>query len=580
MNKIKLILITGLKVSVLFLGLTFFTGCDSDDNTIIEDVEVIDEEEEEEEDVDDGIKVIEIGEDHEDSDDYVWDNSSVVQITLNGSSISVDGSGATVSGSTVTISSAGNYEISGTLSDGQIQVNTEDKEAVRLILNGINVTNTTSSPIYISNAKKTIIILSDNTTNYLTDSANYVFIEGVTEPNATLFSHDDFTIYGSGELIVDANYNDGIASKDGLVIANGTINVNAVDDGIKGKDYMVIKDGNFTINAEGDAIKASNNEDLNGGWIQIESGTFNISTGGNGIIAESALEIEYGDFTIESGGGKNSYLSTDDSAKGIKSTSGFLIEDGIFNINSSDDCVYSSEDLTINDGDFLLETGDDAIHSDETIVINGGEINITTAVEGIESPSITINDGDFYLQTSDDAINAAGSDSNYLYINGGYLVLNAAGDGLDSNGDMFMTGGTVIINGPTAQDNSPIDADGTFKLDGGFLIGSGYGSTMDHAGNTTSNQNSVVITLSSTQSAGSLFHIEDSSGNTLVTFKPEKNYKSIVFSSTAFVNGTYKIYLDGSSTGTETDGVYENGNYTSGTLYKEFTVSSVVTSVN
>ena len=459
-------------------------------------------------------------------------------------------------------------------------MNTEDKETVRLILNGINVTNTSSSPLYISNAKKTIIILADNATNYLTDSANYVFIDGVKEPNATLFSHDDFTIYGSGALIVDANYNDGIASKDGLVIANGTINVDATDDGIKGKDYMVIKDGNFTITAEGDAIKASNNEDLNGGWIQIESGTFNITAVGEGIIAESALEIKYGNFTIQTGGGKNSFLSTDDSAKGIKSTSGFLIEDGIFNINSSDDCIYSSNDLTINKGNFFLETGDDAIHSDETIVINGGEINITDAIEGIESPNITINDGDFYLKTSDDAINAAGGENNYLYINGGYLVIDASGDGLDSNGDMFMTGGTVIVNGPTAQDNSPIDADGTFKLDGGFLIASGYGSTMDHGGNTTSNQNSVVVTLSSTQSAGSLFHIEDSSGNTMVTFKSEKNYKSMVFSSAAFINGTYKIYLGGSSTGTETDGVYENGTYSSGSLFKEFTVSSAVTSVN
>jgi hypothetical protein len=103
---------------------------------------------------------------------------------------------------------------------------------------------------------------------------------------------------------------------------------------------------------------------------------------------------------------------------------------------------------------------------------------------------------------------------------------------------------------------------------------------MDHGGNTSSNQNSVVVTLSSLQSAGSLFHIEDSSGNTIVTFKPEKVYKSMVFSSSAFINGTYKAYVGGSSTGTETDGLYENGTYTSGSLFKEFTVSSAVTSVN
>ncbi len=53
----------------------------------------------------------------------------------------------------------------------------------------------------------------------------------------------DLTITGTGALTVDGNQDDGIASKDGLVILDGTITVDAVDDGIRGKDYLVVTGG-------------------------------------------------------------------------------------------------------------------------------------------------------------------------------------------------------------------------------------------------------------------------------------------------------------------------------------------------
>lgn len=578
MKKTKINILLGL--GILFLALSSILSCSDDSDTTSEEI-VSETEDETSTDDDDETKVFVIGETHEEEEDYTWDSSSVVHITLSGSSITVDGDGATVDGSSVTINTAGNYEIAGILSDGQIIVDTKDEETVRLILNGINVTNTSSAPINIASAEKTIIVLSDNTTNYLKDTSNYVFTDGEDEPNATLFSDDDLTIYGEGTLNIDANYNDGIVSKDGLIIASGVININAADDGIRGKDYMLIIDGDITVTAEGDGLKSDNDEDINSGWLIIESGTFDITTGTDGITAESMVGITYGNFNINSGGGNTSSLDPDDSAKGIKSSADILIEDGIYTIDSADDNIHSSYDIIITTGIFSLASGDDAIHSDNTIEINGGEINITKTVEGIESPNITINDGEIYIVSSDDAINAAGDTNNYsLNIKGGYLVINASGDGLDSNGDIEMTGGAVIINGPTSQDNSPIDYDGTFNLDEGFLVASGYASNMDEAGSSSSDQNSVLIKLTSTQSAGSLFHIENSSGEGVLTFAPEKAYKSIVFSSSEFSNGTYKIYLGGSTTGTETDGIYKEGTYSSGSLYKSFTVSSKLTTIN
>jgi len=59
------------------------------------------------------------------------------------------------------------------------------------------------------------------------------------------------------------------------------------------------------------------------------------------------------------------------------------------------------------------------------------------------------------------------------------------------------------------------------------------------------------------------------------------SYKSCVFSSPNLQSGTsYNLYNGGNSTGTVTDGLYQNGTYTPGTLTKTFTANSIVTSIN
>ena len=99
-----------------------------------------------------------------------WDDSSVSHITL-GSQISSDSSSVEISGSTVTITKAGTYVISGNVTEGNIIVNTTDKGTVRLILNNASISNTTTAPIKVLDAKKVILTLADNTTNTITDSS-------------------------------------------------------------------------------------------------------------------------------------------------------------------------------------------------------------------------------------------------------------------------------------------------------------------------------------------------------------------------------------------------------------------------
>ncbi len=522
-------------------------------------------------------------------------------IHLNTNSISVEGSGTTVDGTTVTITAAGIYTIDGTLSDGQIIIDSEDEEDVEIILDGVDIHCSTSAPIFVNSAKNAIITLNDGTTNYLSDGSTYVYANTEEdEPDATLFSKDDLKITGTGALVIDSNYNNAIKSKDDLVIKGGSITVDSVDDGVIGKDEIKIKDGVvLTITAQGDGLKSTNDSDETLGYVEIEGGTVSVTSGADAIQAETDIIISGGDITLVSGGGSNAYINKDsDSAKGLKVNDEIIISGGNITINAADDGIHSDNTIAIDGGEFSIASGDDGIHSEVDTTINGGEFSITKSYEGLESKVITINGGDFHITSSDDGINVAGGNDGsgtvtpggrlgggmescsdcYLYINGGYVYVNATGDGLDANGSITMTDGTVIVNGPTAQDNGPLDYDGSFELTGGYLIAAGS-SRMAQAPSTTSTQNSVLVTFSSTNSANTLVAIKNSSGENLVTFAPAKQYQSFVFSSAELTNGSYEVLTGGSSTGTVTDGLYEGGTYSGGSSYETFTVNSVVTTV-
>jgi len=540
-------------------------------------------------------------EDHEDSADYVWDSSEVFSIELNGNSITVNSTAnATVDGSKVTITSAGTYRISGSLTNGQIIVNTEDEETVRLILGGVDISCSTSSPIYIQNAKKTILILEENTANYITDGTSYILETGTDEPNAAIFSKSDLTIYGSGSLNVDGNYNDGIASKDGLIIKSGAITVTSVDDGIRGKDYLIVKGGTVTLNVSGDGLKSDNDADATKGYVSIESGVITIASGGDSVEAETDVIVTGGSISLTSGGGSSSVISASASAKGIQANVSVAISNGVLTINSADDAINSNDKITINGGSFAISTGDDAMHADASLVINGGNIDITKSYEGLESVALTINGGEIRIVSSDDGINGAGgndasgfnpgpgrgggrdvfmeSGDCSLYINGGYIAVDALGDGIDVNGAVVMTNGYVIVNGPTSNANGALDH-ASFKITGGFLLAVGS-SGMAMAPDTSSSQYSVMVNFRSTITAGTLINIQTSTGTVLFSFKPTKAYQSIVFSSPALTQGsTYSVYYGGSSTGAATDGLYLSGTYTPGTLYTSLTLSSIVTKV-
>jgi len=532
--------------------------------------------------------------------DTTVDATGATRITLNGDSIVVEGSGAVANGSTLTITSAGTYSLTGSLTDGQIVVDSSDQEWVTLILSGVNIHNEDNAAIFVMNAEGTNIVVAEGTQNVVSDGGAYDFGgTGLDEPNAAIFSDDDLTITGSGSLTVDARYNDAIASKDGLVISESTIVITSVDDGIRGKDYLLVTGANLNVTTQGDGLKSDNDEDSTLGTISLSGSMIAINSGGDAITAETTVTITDGTFNLVSGGGSSYFASEDVSTKGIKAGVSVRIDGGTFTINASDDALHSNGSIVINGGAFALATGDDGIHADATVDINGGAIDISTSYEGIESAIITINAGDIHLIASDDGLNAAGgndgsgfggglggrpgrdnfaaSGNYHIYINGGYISIDANGDGVDANGSIDMTGGVVIVNGPTQSMNSALDYDGTFAMSGGFFVATGSAG-MAQSPDQSSSQNSLLLNLNGTQPAGTLIHIQSSDGSDILTFAPSKEYQSLTFSSPDLALGsTYSVYIGGTSDGAQTDGLYTSGVYTPGTYYTDFSVSSVVT---
>lgn len=550
-----------------------------------------------------------------------WENGNSTSIELKGTDAEFDSTAAVLfKNGTLTIKAGGTYVLSGTLTDGQIVVDAEDKNTVRLILNGVEISSSDTAAIQVVNAEKTVISLAEGTKNVISDGKQYVFEDSSTdEPNAAIFSKDDLTINGTGQLTVAGNYNNGITSKDDLKITGGTIHITAVDDGLMGRDLVAVKDGKITIKAGGDGIKSSNDKDTSKGNIALEGGTFTITAANDGVQAEASLWVTDGSYTIASGGGSPETITTNNermkgfgqndasaagsesaettntsetetaSAKALKSTADMAISGGTFTIDSLDDAVHSNAKVTIGGGKWTIASGDDGIHADTALTVSGGTIKVTKSYEGMEGTSITIDDGDIDVTAADDGINIGGGKDgsgmdieadtaeSLLTINGGSVAVNANGDGLDSNGSIQMTGGTVIVNGPKENMNGPLDYDGSFDMTGGFLVAVGS-SGMVQAPSEESTQLSISMTYPEMQAAETMVHLKDSEGNEVASFVPAKSYQSVVISSPELAkDSSYSLYSGGTSTGTEANGLYTGGTYEAGTKVIDFTIADTVT---
>ena len=148
--------------------------------------------------------------------DIGYDKTEAVKIALSGESAEIEGSGAACENGVLSITEGGTYILSGDLS-GEIYVKAKDSE-VKLVLNGVSVTNSDYAALMIDKASKVTLTLEDGTENSFADGAEYTLTDSNDNTDGCIFSRADLTINGSGSLSVTSSYKHGIVSKDNIVI--------------------------------------------------------------------------------------------------------------------------------------------------------------------------------------------------------------------------------------------------------------------------------------------------------------------------------------------------------------------------
>lgn len=227
----------------------------------------------------------------DDADNYKTEITGAFTIT------SGNGTSVTHNGSVYTITQAGEYTVSGLLSEGQIVVDAADDAEITITLNGTSITCSTGSPIYVKNADSVKIKSEENTYNCVVDAREKASDDTSDDAgNAAIYATCDLKFVGKGALSVTGNYNNGIQSKDDLSIKNVTIKVTAVNNAIKGNDAVDIESGEvIAISKKGDGIKTSNSslssKGKQKGNVTISGGNIDVYAACDGIDAAYGVDV-------------------------------------------------------------------------------------------------------------------------------------------------------------------------------------------------------------------------------------------------------------------------------------------------
>ncbi len=535
---------------------------------------------------------------HYSEQDLSWDTSSETAIDLSNPTAT---DGVTVEDGTLTITKAGTYKLSGEY-QGQIKVETADSDAVRLVLDNANITNSSGAALNVVNADEVILYSASGTTNTISDGADYT-ATGEDDPDAVVYSKADLTIAGEGTLKVNGNHEDGIHTSDGLVIASGTLEVNAANTGIKGKDYVDILGGTINVTAQQDGIKSTNDTDEGQGWTRLSNGTVTVNAGDDGFKASRVVEISGGSLTVEQSdegieaqyinvsGGDVNVTSADDGMNASLKTSDSESTDS--SANTSDAANQQQNNQQQNNqqqgslpGGQQSETSNQQQQgtgqppqgqppavsgtSQDGTSQNGtsgtGQQQNNTQNQGNQNmgqppamPGGNAQDGTSQNGTTGTGQQGMGQPPQggmpgggggtfevvdaAINVSGGHVTVNAEGDGIDSNGVTTLSGGTLIVNGPSQGGNAALDTNGDLLLNGATVL-SGSTADMFEAPSTNSTSGYLKLTNSSGFEQGTTVQVADSSGKVVANYKVTKsNVQLVLVSSSSIVKGqSYTVY--------------------------------------
>ena len=549
----------------------------------------------------------------DDADNYKTEITGEFSIT------STDGSTITQNDSVYTITQAGEYTVTGLLSEGQIVVNADDNAEITIVLNGTSITCSNGSPIYIKNADNVKIKSEENTYNCIVDAR----AEADDNPdnsssengNAAIYAACDLKLVGKGALSVTGNYNNGIQSKDDISIKNVTIKVNAVNNAIKGNDEVAIESGEIiAISRKGDGIKTSNsslsNKGKQKGNVIISGGNIDIYAACDGIDAAYGVDVSgdgnlniytdtYSNYSeavaADNSGSSASSVGTPPDMNNTQNNGNMGNPPDMNNSSSNPGMKgnFGGGNRAANGMPGNNSSGNSSkksystkgIKAESEINISGAAINISSTDDGIHANSdsgvletgedgkgiISISGGTITISTGDDGIHA----DKELNITDGYINVLTSYEGLEaitiniSGGQSFVYAADDGINACTGDGTStPL-----INITGGYVdVTTGSGDTDGIDSNGSYTQSGGMVFVKGGSSSGQVSGSIDVDGNITITGgtcvalggiceTPVNSVNAYVFSSVSFNAGSYSVK---DSSGNEIISFTLNNSYSNG----------------
>ena len=206
-------------------------------------------------------------------------------------------------GGTVSVTAPGVYRVSGSLHEGQLKVACDG--AVALLLDNVEISNSSDAAISVSETAQTLIYLPEGSESRLlsggeqeiTAAEGNAAVESAS--GAALNAKGTLFFAGSGALNVGGYRNNAVAAAGQLLVLGGCLDISAVNNGLKSKEAVAIQDGAITVHCGNDGIKAD--DGAGGGDVTISGGEISIVSLGDGVQAEGDLLVADGVITVSAG---------------------------------------------------------------------------------------------------------------------------------------------------------------------------------------------------------------------------------------------------------------------------------------
>ncbi len=448
-----------------------------------------------------------------------YDETNDIVIDLTNKSITNNNGYILFEDNTLFITNTGSYYLTGNL-DGRIICTGNEEAQIELILNGVSITSSVSSPLIAYDIDSFVIKSESGSVNTIIDNR--------TEEesyNSAIYANCDMDIKGKGTLNVLGYLNNGIHSTKDLVIKNLNLNVTATNNALKGNNSVTISNTTlYAISTSGDTIKTTDSsissKGKQRGSVEITGGTVNLFAACDAIDAKYNVyineDVELNCYTEDYSPYSEyvSEVSQDTLYLQIPSscsvTLTFNLEDGTSNtltgtkISSTsngmqrpggNNGVYYQFEVPSNTVSFIVNlTYSKKTYKSESMNLNSSydclaaQIRNSTLVTSWQTYQVSqgggfggpggmmggMQDGN----TDKASYSCKGIKSNNeIYISGGNITIYSHDDGIHANygetlenesiglGNIYITGGNLSIT----SDDDGIHADYNLEITGGYV---------------------------------------------------------------------------------------------------------------